>query len=82
MAPVPVLLPVYAITSLSNAPLTAFIFLIIRYPETGKALESVKVKVFCVALIDPFKVVSCSKVETATPPTGTLTSLNLTYVVP
>ena len=53
-------------------------FSIIIKPAVGNSVASVKVIVATESFIFPFNVVSNSNVDTATPPTGTFTSLNLT----
>ena len=75
--------PVYLTVSLKYWPYVEELeswstFSIKIYPEVGNSLASVKVIVVAEADILPFKVVSNSKVVIATPPTGFLTSLNLT----
>ena len=52
------------------------------YPAFANLEESTKVKVLTVELIAPFNVVDNSKSVIPYPPTGSLTALNLTYVVP
>ena len=75
---VPVLFAVYLIVSLVILPyarelVSVLVDSITIYPVVGNSAELVKIKLVAAAVISPFKVVFNSKVDTATPPTGSLT---------